>query len=644
MNFKYSFILPLTLAPILTHAALGPIVITPTLYEQPIEDVITPITIITEQDIHESAATNVADLLRGQAGLNVRDLFGDGNQASIDLRGFGPRASSSTLILINGRKLNNSSDLGAPDLSTINIDQIKQIEILQGSAGVLYGNQAIGGVINIILKEITNNSSAVSATLGSFNSQSLKLNVNRVFGKSSLSIFATNNSSDNFRDNNDTDKTHFSLRAQHVHDSFTGFVEIETTDDHLDSSGALLQTEVDDDRTQSLSFYSNDYFDTQTDILRFGFDKPIDANQSISLDISTRKNDREFLQTFRPTPATVVTTQDRESKNLNLVYKRALKNLTFSPFFIAGFNHEDNNYKLVSSLGPQPLKQKITDLYISSDFSINNESTFNIGLRNSQQKANNNANKLDDDQNVLSASYSWKRDEVKAYFRADQNYRFPTVEEHTGVAFGEDVGLKTQTGISYEAGAEINVGQNKYRMTMYQIDLENEIAFDGTIFANLNLDDTSRKGMILEATNIWNNQFKTQLSVTLLDAKTTDGTYNGKTLPLVAEKSVRLSGTYQYNTNITSHMELINVGEQVLGGDFDNALAKLKSYQVVNANIIYKQKQWDLSFRINNLLDEKYSETGNQFSDFSAFPAVTNFESFFTAPDRNYWITVKFKF
>jgi len=126
------------------------IVVTPSGIEQPVTDANTTITVIDQKTIEESNAGSVAELLRGQAGVHVSDIFGDGSQATIDLRGFGPTAGSNTLVLIDGRKLNNSADGASPDLSLIDIDDIAQIEILQGSSGVLYGNQAVGGVVNII--------------------------------------------------------------------------------------------------------------------------------------------------------------------------------------------------------------------------------------------------------------------------------------------------------------------------------------------------------------------------------------------------------------------------------------------------------------------------------------------------------------
>ena len=58
-------------------------------------------------------------------------------------------SAQNVLIMLDGRPLNNAT-LESPDLSTIPLHTISKIEILNASAGVLYGNGAVGGVINII--------------------------------------------------------------------------------------------------------------------------------------------------------------------------------------------------------------------------------------------------------------------------------------------------------------------------------------------------------------------------------------------------------------------------------------------------------------------------------------------------------------
>ncbi|NOQ87761.1 MAG: TonB-dependent receptor plug domain-containing protein, partial [Gammaproteobacteria bacterium] len=110
------------------------------------------ITVITRKQIEDSGSTHIVEVLRGQGGVQIKDLYGDGSRATVDMRGFGDSAGSNTLILIDGRRLNNP-DIGAPDLNSIALDDVERIEVVQGSAGVLFGDQAVGGVINIITRK-----------------------------------------------------------------------------------------------------------------------------------------------------------------------------------------------------------------------------------------------------------------------------------------------------------------------------------------------------------------------------------------------------------------------------------------------------------------------------------------------------------
>ncbi len=87
------------------------------------------VAVIDRAIIEDSGALSLLDLLRSQAGLQIRDTMGDGNRAAISLRGFGENAGSNTLVLVDGRRLNQPSQ-ATPDLNSVPLANIERIEIM----------------------------------------------------------------------------------------------------------------------------------------------------------------------------------------------------------------------------------------------------------------------------------------------------------------------------------------------------------------------------------------------------------------------------------------------------------------------------------------------------------------------------------
>ena len=104
--------------------------------------------------------------------MQTSTLYGNVNGVgtSIDLRGFGATGPNNTLILINGRR-QNDWDLPGFDLSTIAKDLVERIEITRGNSGaVLYGDGAVGGVINVVTRNgvAVPNQARIEGGIGSF--------------------------------------------------------------------------------------------------------------------------------------------------------------------------------------------------------------------------------------------------------------------------------------------------------------------------------------------------------------------------------------------------------------------------------------------------------------------------------------------
>jgi len=107
------------------------------------------IEIITRDDIRRSGATTIPDVLRFVTGLDVRD-YGLGS-ADVGIRGYNQAANPHLMVLVDGRQV-YMVDYGRIIWAAIpvQLDEIRQIEVIKGPNSALYGFNAVGGVINII--------------------------------------------------------------------------------------------------------------------------------------------------------------------------------------------------------------------------------------------------------------------------------------------------------------------------------------------------------------------------------------------------------------------------------------------------------------------------------------------------------------
>ncbi len=115
--------------------------------EQKLKNLPQKVEIISSSLIKSLPAENLAEVLKRTTNLDIIQY--PGLSATIGMRGFSPSAHSRsyTLLLINGKPA------GTNNLATINLDNVEQIEIVKGSYSVLYGSDAMGGVVNIITKK-----------------------------------------------------------------------------------------------------------------------------------------------------------------------------------------------------------------------------------------------------------------------------------------------------------------------------------------------------------------------------------------------------------------------------------------------------------------------------------------------------------
>ncbi|MDP2246676.1 MAG: TonB-dependent receptor plug domain-containing protein, partial [Nitrosomonadales bacterium] len=124
------------------------VIVTASRIEQPRESVIADVSVITRDEIERAGQSTFLELLQTQPGVEITTNGGAGKTSGIFLRGTN---SSHVLILLDGLRI-DSATAGTTTLENLPLAQIEKIEILRGPASTLYGQDAIGGVIQIFTK------------------------------------------------------------------------------------------------------------------------------------------------------------------------------------------------------------------------------------------------------------------------------------------------------------------------------------------------------------------------------------------------------------------------------------------------------------------------------------------------------------
>jgi iron complex outermembrane receptor protein len=617
------------------------------------------ITVIYAEEITGSGAGTLSDALRGHAGLQVNDRYGDGSTAVVDMRGFGESAASNTLVMVDGRRLNNT-DISAPDISSVSLKDIERIEIINGSAGALFGDQAVGGVINIITRDPDSFKADVKLSSGSYSRRNLRVSVaDRLAGGFNYRVSAESLSSDNYRDHNAIDYGNLFARAGFIYGSGKVFVELQSIEEDAEQPGALMEADAIQDRRQSLPDFENDFNNTSTDLTRFGMQQDIGRHWLFAVEYAEEESDTDFILNFNGCAMFVSCAIEADNE--------VREQQTLTPRFIG--RYDTGSGDLLLTIGADAIKseyeiagdainrsndQEIESVYLQAVVPVSRRFSYTIAGR--QAKVENYlvdtggvfgpgtypaGVDIEDDVTVGSFGITIKPTTAwRIFARLDQNFRFAKLDEQVFTETGT-VGLRTQTGDSAELGTEWRSESGHHaRLVAWQLDLENEIGFDPTADgpwgpgtgANVNFASTERRGLILEGRVQVIDALAVAGSWAEVDAEFTAGIYSGNTVSAAADHIASVSTEAQFNDNWQGYLQFQRIGEQFLAGDNDNLLPRKDAYNVANLNLRYAPGSWAFNARINNLLDREYSESENAFGAISP------------SPERNFWLGAEYRY
>jgi len=142
-----------------TNSDTDTIVVTASGFEQQLKNAPATISVITKEQLEDKQVNDLAEALENVEGVDVRASTGKTGGMDISIRGM---PSEYTLVLIDGRRQNESSDITPNGFGSMQtnfippISAIERIEVIKGPMSTLYGSDAMGGVINIITKKVSN--------------------------------------------------------------------------------------------------------------------------------------------------------------------------------------------------------------------------------------------------------------------------------------------------------------------------------------------------------------------------------------------------------------------------------------------------------------------------------------------------------
>jgi vitamin B12 transporter len=131
-----------------TTTVLDEVVVTAARVEQPLNQSLAHITVVSQEEIQASQAADVLSLLRQVSGVEIYQTGIVGKQSSLFMRGTN---SSHALVLLDGVRIGSATS-GMTAIDQLMLDQIDRIEIVRGNLSSLYGSEGIGGVIQIFTR------------------------------------------------------------------------------------------------------------------------------------------------------------------------------------------------------------------------------------------------------------------------------------------------------------------------------------------------------------------------------------------------------------------------------------------------------------------------------------------------------------
>ncbi|MFI2741395.1 TonB-dependent receptor plug domain-containing protein [Zhouia sp. PK063] len=538
------------------------------------------ISIITANQIKNSGATNVADLLQQVAGVDIRRRGTNGSQADLYIRG---GSFDQTLLLIDGIKVEDAQT-GHHTLNlALPLEVIKRIEIIKGPAARVYGQNAFTGAVNIVTKDDTENLVSVGVNAGSYDQKGASVTVGSKLKNSSHLINYSRNISDGYRYNTDYDNQNIFLKSRFNENAQPIELLATIADKKFGANGFYATPEAKDQ-----------YEETQASLV--GVSTTFKGEKlTVTPRMYWRRNQDLYLYVRNNPPA---------YRNLHITNKVGA----------------EVNASYTSKLGVTGFGVDLSKVYISSNnLGDHNRFMGTIFLEHQFKLFN---NKFDVTPGVALNYFSdfdahafpgidlgfQLTKTVRLYGNVGYTYRIPTYTDlyYASPTTLGNADLKPEEAVSEEFGVKFNQGSFRASAAFFNRSSQKLIDYvkenEGDLWQAQNIRDVNTKGIEANAAYVYylgDLMQRFDVGYTYLD----DDVQN-----VAANYS-------QYSINSLKHNVTLGYTSSFVKGLSEGIFYRYAErtsgdcYKVVDANVTYDIKDIELSFMWNNIFNEAYTET-----------------------------------
>jgi Fe(3+) dicitrate transport protein len=633
------------------------------------------VNVVDGQQIRESGAQSVGQIINRIPGVNYLDEDGRGLKPNIGLRGLDPLRNRNLLVLVDGKFPIGMTLYGDPAAYyMIPLQNVERVEVIKGASPVLYGGYSVGGVVNMITKrgEVIPETK-IDIGYGSWNGLTAQISTGADKGKFNYYVSGLRRQGDGYRDQADYAVDDYTIRLGTQIDETSEFsLYLNYFNENSETPGGITQAMYDQDPQQSQ--HPVDEFYAKRFSAALSFKKTIGTNQTISTSLYGNYFVRDwwiaktgtFVEGFlRDIAAIGNVTEYNLTKPIaghenSLIVGVRLHTDRLDDIGIR--NTSSITARSGATTGNKINTSFIYEGFIYDEFGITPNLTFAPGLRYTSVKYSRNdlaaaSAAVDVDTAIVNDAFVYSggliykiKEHSRVYATYSRGYQPPALNSVMApgtINAGED--LQAETSENFEIGFRtapyswLALNVSAYRML-----------FDNKVVAvsgvNKNVGQSFHRGVEAELElGAWHG-LSFFVNATVQKATfdndvlmtTTGESAKGNILPNAPQRLA--AAGIRYRLPLENHKIVFNVSHNYVGkqySDIDNTeqgsdngnIGAIPAYNVTNFTANYSYKNWGLYVNVNNVFDEKY---------FTLRWATWN--GIIPSPGRNFVTGVTFKF